>query len=98
MDPAKRTLLRVEIAEEKATAGAGRRLMGNKPEAALPLHPGARGVRQGPGHLRPVRAERPRIIQFPQVFTPKGRLRNLRLRRLPRSRNRGIAILRSSRH
>jgi topoisomerase-4 subunit B len=33
MDPRKRTLLRVEIAEEKATASAVDRLMGNKPEA-----------------------------------------------------------------
>ncbi len=33
MDPAKRTLLRVEIAEEKATGAAVESLMGNKPEA-----------------------------------------------------------------
>ena len=33
MDPAKRTLLRVEIAEEKATGAAVDSLMGNKPEA-----------------------------------------------------------------
>jgi topoisomerase-4 subunit B len=33
MDPAKRTLLRVEIAEDKETPDAVDRLMGNKPEA-----------------------------------------------------------------
>ena len=33
MDPAKRTLLRVEIAEGKETPAAVESLMGNKPEA-----------------------------------------------------------------
>jgi len=33
MDPARRTLLRVEIAEDKATGAVVERLMGNKPEA-----------------------------------------------------------------
>ena len=33
MDPRKRTLLRVEITEDKAAATAVERLMGNKPEA-----------------------------------------------------------------
>ena len=48
MDPKVRTLLRVELAEDdKSTGKLVDQLMGNKPEDALPLHPGARRIRQG---------------------------------------------------
>ena len=48
MDPKVRTLLRVALAEDdKSTGKLVDQLMGNKPDDALPLHPGARRIRQG---------------------------------------------------
>ena len=47
MDPAKRTLLRVEIVEEKITGERGRQPDGQQARGALPLHPGERRVRRG---------------------------------------------------
>ena len=52
MDPAKRTLLRVEIVGDDGDRRGRRKPDGQQARGALPLHPGARRVRQGSGYLR----------------------------------------------
>ena len=52
MDPAKRTLLKVEVVGDKSQDDrCGQRADGLQARSPLPLHPGARRVRQGSGHL-----------------------------------------------
>ena len=54
MDPTRRMLLRVDVEKDpEGTTDAVQRLNGQQSRRPLPLHPGQRRVRRGPGYLRP---------------------------------------------